>query len=189
MEAGYKAAKQEKWYDARFSGGLSKEELTDFLAGPGSQWLVKLAVIKEDGWPYVVPAWYHWDGDAFWLVGRRGSEWVQDLLRDPRCAICIEEKELPPAGGNRKLLAQCLAEVVEGPVTAEGSQWLPIANEMARRYAGDAGVEGLKSSYGWPRYLVKLTPRDNKVTTWQGVDWHRRYFAPGERPEFEEGSR
>jgi hypothetical protein len=186
MEGGYRAKEQKKWYDARFSGGLAESELEDFLRGPRSDWLLKLAVIKEDGWPFVVPLWYQWDGEVFWLVGRKRSDWVQDLVREPRCAICIEEKDLPPAGGNRKVLAQCTADVVEGPVTAEGSQWLAVANDMAMRYAGPAGVEGLKTSYGWPRYLVKLTPHDGKLTTWQGVDWHRKYFSPGERPELDE---
>lgn len=172
---------QETWYDARYSGGLSEDELDEFLRGP-SRWLLKLAVLKEDGWPAVNPMWYQWDGDAFWVVGRKKSTWVADLKRDPRCAICIEEKELPPDGGNRKVVTQCHATIVEGPIAAEGSRWLAVANEMAGRYAGPAGVEGLKTSYSWERYLVKLEPRDGKLTTWKGVDWHPRYFDPGQEP-------
>ena len=103
----------------------------------------------------------------------------QEQWYDSRCALCIDETAMPPEGGLRKVLAQCTAEVVEGPVPAEGSRWLEIANKMAHRYAGDAGVEGLKGSYSWPRYLVKLTPRDGQLTTWQGVDWARRYKDDG----------
>lgn len=176
---------QKRWYDERYSGGLAGDELEEFLNGPESKWLLKLAVIKEDDWPSVTPIWYQWDGASFWVVGRKRSVWVQDLIRDPRCAICIEEKELPPVGGNRKVLAQCTAEIVEGPVTAEGSQWVAVADAMARRYAGQAGSEGLKTSYGWERYLVRLAPREGKVTTWKGVDWHRRYFDPGQRPDLD----
>lgn len=180
---------QKRWYDERYSGGLDAEELEEFLMGPGSTWLLKLAVLKEDGWPSVTPIWYHWDDDGFWVVGRKRSVWVQDLIRDSRCAFVIEEKELPPAGGNRKVMAQCTAEVVEGPVAAEGSRWLPIADAMARRYAGEGGSEGLKTSYGWERYLVRLLPRDGKLTTWKGVDWHKRYFEPGQRPDLEQEGR
>jgi hypothetical protein len=176
------AIRKRKWYDASVSGPLSKAELEEFLAGT---WLIKIAVLKEDGWPYVVPVWYHWDGDAFYAVGRKRSEWVHDLLREPRCAICIEEKEIPPDGGNRKVLAQCLAEVVEGPVVAEGSQWVRVAEQMALRYVGPDGPAALSRSYSWERYLVKLLPRDGKITTFQGVDWHRRYFDPGQRPDLE----
>ena len=85
----------------------------------------------------------------------------------------------------RKVLAQCMAEVVEGPSVAEGSRWLPVAEEMAIRYIGPDGAEQLAPSHGWERYLVKLTPRDGKITTWQGADWARRYFDPGQRPDLD----
>jgi hypothetical protein len=170
-----RALKQEGWYDARHSGGLSPDELQAFLSGPGSDWLVRLSCLDESGWPFVTPMWFDWDGTSFYVVGRKKSGWVQYLKNDPRCAICIDEPEMPPEGALRKVLARCTAEIVEGPVVAEGSQWLPVANRMAMRYVGPAGVEGLKASYDWPRYLVKLTPVDGKLTTWQGVDWAKRY--------------
>ncbi len=178
-----RSAEQKEWYDANYSGGLDDSEVDRFLRSPSSTWLAKLAWIKEDGWPSVTPLWYQWTGSAFFVVGRARSAWVQDLIRDPRCAVVIEEAALPPHGGNRKVMAQCEAEVVEGPVVAEGSKWVEVAHEMAVRYAGPAGGEGLKTSYGWKRYLVRLTPREGKLTTWQGVDWHPRYFAPEERPD------
>jgi hypothetical protein len=167
------------------SGILSPEELTDFLASPDSRWLIKVAFLDENGWPSVIPCWYQWDGKDFLVVGRKKSEWVQRLKQDPRCAICIEEKETPPDGANRKVLAQCTAEVVEGPMRAEGSKWLPVANEMAVRYLGTKGAELLAPSHEWERYLVRLKPRDGKLTTWQGTDWHKRYFQPGQRPDLE----
>jgi hypothetical protein len=167
------------------AGALSEEELGDFLASPDSRWLIKIAFLDEEGWPSVVPVWYQWDGEAFLVVGRKKSEWVQHLKRNPRCAICIEEKETPPRGANRKVLAQCTASVVEGPVTAEGSKWLPVANEMAVRYLGPNGAELLAPSRQWERYLVKLTPRNGRILTWQGTDWHKRYFEPGQRPDLE----
>jgi hypothetical protein len=83
------------------------------------------------------------------------------------------------------VLAQCLAEVVEGPVVAEGSRWVRVAEQMALRYVGPDGPAALPRSYSWERYLVKLLPRDGKITTFQGVDWHRRYFDPGQRPDLE----
>lgn len=177
------AIEKRRWYDASKSGPLSPEEREDFLTN--YDWLIKIAGVKEDGWPYVVPVWYLWEDGAFWAVGRKRSGWVQDLIRDPRCAICIEEREIPPAGGNRKVLAQCSAEVVDGPCVAEGSEWVKVAEKMALKYVGPDGPAALARSYEWERYLVKLTPRDGKITTFQGVDWHRRYFDPGQRPDLE----
>lgn len=75
-------------------------------------------------------------------------------------------------------LAQCHAEIVEGPVVAAGSRWVDVAREMALRYTGEQGLAGLAASYDWPRYLVRLRPRDGKLTTWQGAAWHPRYTRP-----------
>jgi Pyridoxamine 5'-phosphate oxidase len=177
------AAKQKKWYDPTYSHGMSPEEIDAFLGSPDSNWLLKLAVLKPDGWPFVTPIWFQWRDGSFYVVGRKRSAWVQDLIRDPRCSVCVDEEAMPPAGGLRKVLARCTAEVLEGPVVAEGSQWEPVAREMARRYAGEQGPEGLKASYGWERYLVKLTPVEGGMTTWQGVGWAGRYLDPQQREE------
>lgn len=185
VETDSQAYEKRQWYDASVSGPLVGDELEDFLMGPRSPWLIKVTTLKEDGWPFTVPLWYHWDGEAFWTVTRKRSDWIHDVHRDSRSSICVEEREIPPEGGNRKVLAQTIAEVVEGPCVAEGSQWLPIAEKMALRYVGPDGPGALSRSYGWERYLVKFTPRDGKLITFQGVDWHQRYFDPGQRPDLE----
>jgi hypothetical protein len=179
------AAKQKKWYDPTYSHGMTPDEVDMFLGSPDSAWLCRLGVLKEDGWPFVTPMWYQWRDGAFYVVGRKRSAWVQDLKRDPRCFVCIDEAEMPPAGGLRKVLAKCRATVVEGPAVAEGSQWVAVADEMAGRYAGEAGREGLKASYGWERYLVRLDPVDGGITTWQGVGWAQRYLDAKQRAELQ----
>jgi Pyridoxamine 5'-phosphate oxidase len=180
------AAKQKKWYDPTYSHGMTPEERDAFLGSRDSAWLLKLAVLKPDGWPFVTPIWYQWRDGAFYVVGRKRSAWVQDLIRDPRCSVCVDEEAMPPAGGLRKVLARCTATVLEGPVTADGSQWLPVADEMALRYAGEKGQEGLKASYGWERYLVRLDPVEGGMTTWQGVGWAKRYLDARQRAELED---
>jgi len=173
---------QEHFYEEGVAGGMHSSEVDEFLASADSTWLIKLATIKEDGWPMVVPLWYQWSNGAFFVVGRKRSLWVQDLIGEPRCSICIEEMAHPRI---RKVLAQCTAEIVEGPAIAEGSAWLPIAEEMACRYAGPDGAEQLTPSHDWERYLVRLVPREGRLTTWQGADWAARYFDPGQRPDLE----
>jgi hypothetical protein len=179
------AAEQKKWYDPTYCGGMSPEEVDVFLGSPDSAWLCRLGVLKEDGWPFVTPMWYQWRDGSFWVVGRKRSAWVQDLARDPRCFVCIDEEATPPEGGLRKVLCRCTATVVEGPVVAEGSQWVAVAHEMAGRYNGPEGQEGLKLSYGWERYLVRLDPVEGGMTTWQGVGWAKRYLDLEQRRELE----
>lgn len=179
--------RQDTYYEeGSDAGGMPQSHIDEFLASPDSTWLLKLAFLKDDGWPMVVPLWYQWDGEAFYVVGRKRSGWVHELARNPRCAICIEELAHPRI---RKVLAQCTAEIVEGPAKGEGSKWVPVAEEMATRYTGPSGPEQLKASWDWDRYLVRLVPRDGKLTTWQGADWALRYFDPGQRPDLEEKAR
>lgn len=171
---------QERVY-AEGAGPMTTAEIDQFLASPDSTWLLRLAWLK-DGWPMITPLWYQWAEGAFWVVGRKRSQWVHDLLVDPRCAIAIDEQAHPRI---RKVVAQCTAEVVEGPVDAAGSRWLPVANEMAARYLGPDGPEALQPSHTWQRYLVRLEPRNGSILTWQGADWAPRYFEAGQRPDLE----
>ena len=83
--------RQEHFYEEGVAGGMLRAEVEEFLASEGSVWLLKLATLKEDGWPMIVPLWYQWSGGSFWVVGRKRSTWVEDLKREPRCSICIEE--------------------------------------------------------------------------------------------------
>ena len=79
------------WRGEKF-GGMSAAEMNEFLAGP---WLCRVACIKPDGWPYVVPSWYHWDGLCFWLVPRKRAAWAHYMALDPRVALTIDEPDPP----------------------------------------------------------------------------------------------
>ena len=62
-------AEKAEWRGTKF-GGMDAAEMNEFLAGP---WIARIACLKPDGSPYIFPAWYHWDGVAFWLVPRARS--------------------------------------------------------------------------------------------------------------------
>ena len=55
-------------------GGLEREEFEAFLA-EGK--IARLACNDLAGFPYVVPCWHEWDGDAFWVVPRMKSAWAE----------------------------------------------------------------------------------------------------------------
>jgi len=96
------------WRGTKF-GALNAEELDAFLQGP---WIARLACLKPDGAPYVVPLWYHWDGDVFWVVPRERAQWAHYMVADPRVSLVIDEPN-PPI---RKVLCEGRAVVVEEPV-------------------------------------------------------------------------
>src|SRR5262245_34541270 len=55
----------------------------------------KLATVRADGRPHVVPIWFHLDGDT--IVFNTGSKSVKavNIRRDPRISLCIDD-ERPP---------------------------------------------------------------------------------------------
>lgn len=149
-------------------GGLTREQVAEFLA-PGR--VCRLACLDERGWPYVVPCWYEWDGEALWIIPRERSAWARFIQRDPRVAFTIDEETAP----YRKFLGQGQAEVVETPNV--GGKWVPIAERMSRRYLGEHGPDYLVPTLDKPRWLLRIVP--TRVQTWSGVAWHPRYTAPG----------
>ena len=144
-------------------GRLHETEVTEFLVEPH---LARLACLDDEGWPYVIPCWQEWDGEAFWVVAREKSAWAHYLANDNRCAITVDEAE-----GLRKVVAQCTAHVIEEPNV--GGEWVPIAERMSARYLGKNGPKYLEPTLDKPRWLLRLEPVG--LQTWQGVDWAARY--------------
>src|SRR6266542_4562998 len=72
------------------SGGpLSPAELDEFLAQP---LLLKVACVRPDGWPYVVPLWFAWHEQKLYVVARQRAVWIAFIRREPRVGVLIDEE-------------------------------------------------------------------------------------------------
>lgn len=147
-------------------GKMSPEDYSSFLAEARP---VRLACIDDNGIPYLVPMWYEWDSEdnGFWIVPRKKSIWAKYIKARPNVAISIDE-ENPPY---RKVFVQGKAELIEEPNL--GGQWVDVATKMSYRYLGENGPDYLEPTLNEPRWLFKVKP--DKVRTWQGVDWAKKY--------------
>ncbi len=157
---------------------LSPAELEAFLAQP---LLLKLACLRPDNWPYIVPLWFAWFEHKLYVVGRERAVWVDYIRGEPRVGVLIDEE----ARRHRRVQMTATAAVVEGPVPrAQGSaRWRQLDPLLVDRYMSDApGQAYAELTADRPRYLVELTPV--QVTTWSGGPWHRRYYqaAPDAPP-------
>lgn len=146
---------------------LTPEEIMEFLSGPI---VARVAVVKPDGAPYLAPVWQEYDGQALYFIPREKSTFVPYIQANPRLAISCALDNAPYT----RVLFQGQAEIVEGPKPMAGLM-LDIARRMARRYLGEKGPEYLEPSRPRPRYLIKLVP--DKITSWEGVEWHPKYLA------------
>ena len=145
--------------------GLTSEQVDELLAGPI---IVRLATVKPDGAPYVVPVWEYWDDGAMYIIPREKSRFMEYIKNEPRVAVSCADDMDPD---HPRVLIEGTAEIVEGPVKMAG-RTLEIAREMVVRYAGEPGLAYLESTIDNPRYLLKITP--DKMTTWV-KGWHPRY--------------
>ena len=145
--------------------GLTSEQVDELLAGPI---IVRLATVKPDGAPYVVPVWEYWEDGAMYIIPREKSRFMVYIKNEPRVAVSCADDVDPD---HPRVLIEGTAEIVEGPVKMAG-RTLEIAREMVVRYAGEPGLAYLESTIDNPRYLLKITP--DKMTTWV-KGWHPRY--------------
>ena len=144
--------------------------------------LVRISAINEEGFPHVVPAWYHWDGTAFYFVLRERAEIAKLLTLNPHVGLVIDEASVKDEENNRffempKVFAQGLAEVVEEPNI--GGQWVDIASQMAIRYLGPHGPEYITASINQPRWLFRVEPTVMK--TWEGTAWAKKYWVENDK--------
>jgi PPOX class probable F420-dependent enzyme len=129
--------------------------------------LCRLACLDQDGWPYIVPVWFHHADGGIYVIPRERSVWARYIERDGRVSLAIDEESAP----YRKVLIRGQAEVIEQPNV--GGKWGEIANEMSYRYLGEHGPDYLVPTMNEPRWLLFVRPI--RVTTWSGVDWAKRY--------------
>ena len=158
------AAEKESWRGK--VGLMTDEERDEFLAG---NTLARLAVLDENGWPYVQPVWYQWEPNegSFWIIARKKSAWAAFMKNDGRVSITIDGEMKP----YKKVFVQGRAEVVEEPNV--GGQWVEISKLMATRYLGEHGPDYIVPTLDKARWLFKITP--TVFNTWQGVEWHPKY--------------
>jgi nitroimidazol reductase NimA-like FMN-containing flavoprotein (pyridoxamine 5'-phosphate oxidase superfamily) len=156
------------------SGGpLSASELDDFLVQP---LLLKLACIRPDGWPYVIPLWFAWYDRRLYVVGRERAVWIAYIRQQSRVGVLIDED----ARRHRRVQMTATAHVVEGPTPrGQGSDlWRRIDPLLTARYMADEqGRAYAELTAERPRFLVEITPV--RITTWRGGPWHRRYYEAG----------
>lgn len=110
----------------------------------------KLATVRSDGRPHVVPIWFVLDGDT--LVFTTGAETVKgrNMQRDPRVSICVDD-ETPPYA----------FVLVEGTAAMSDdlAEMLHWATRIGGRYMGANQAEAFgKRNAVEGELLVRVTP-------------------------------
>jgi DNA-binding IclR family transcriptional regulator len=71
---------------------LDEAQQSALLKAP---WAARLACVRPDGAPHVVPVWHEWDGRVFRVLAWRGSRWGDYLAANPQVSLTVDEPWLP----------------------------------------------------------------------------------------------
>jgi PPOX class probable F420-dependent enzyme len=159
---------------------LTDQEMMDFLAERSH--LARIATVRADGSPSVVPVWFIFESGKVLITPRKHSAFLQNLRREPRVAITIDEE----AGRYRKVLFEGKAEILFEP--GDDRKWDDVYRRIACRYVDEASADYyLTETKDQPRALIGVDRANVRVTTWRmptenepysGI-WAQRYYDPG----------
>ncbi|MCA9939463.1 MAG: PPOX class F420-dependent oxidoreductase [Anaerolineales bacterium] len=110
----------------------------------------KLATVRADGRPHVVPVWYDVDGEEIVFMTWHKSVKAANMRRDPRICLCVDE-ETPPFS-----FVQVEGEVVIDEAPADVRYW---AARIGGKYMGADQAEAYGARNGVPgEWVVRLRP-------------------------------
>lgn len=145
-------------------GPMSPHERDLFLRRP---LLARLATVQPDGAPFIVPLWFQWDGEAFYLVVREKAQFLAHIRHEPRVCVSIAS-ETPPYA---RVTAQGRAELI--PPEHPEHRWRELTRIMTDRYVGELDPGYANRTGRFPRWVVRVAPE--RLISWRGGGWHRRY--------------
>jgi DNA-binding IclR family transcriptional regulator len=131
---------------------LPAEQIKSFLNGP---WSARLACLRPDGTPHVIPVWQEWDGKAFSVIAWQGSQWADYVQQNPNVSLTVDEPWQPL----RRVVARGNAERVVG----NPADLSALIARLMRRYLGRESTE-LNSQIACAFRIVPLN-----MSGWQGL--------------------
>jgi PPOX class probable F420-dependent enzyme len=127
---------------------MSKEECLQFLRTPVRTG--KLATVRKDGRPLIVPVWYDLEGEILVFMTAQDSSKARNMRRDPRVSLCVDDEVTPFAYVE-----------LEGTVvlTDDADQARYWATRIGGRYMGQELAEAYgKINSGTGELIVHVTP-------------------------------
>lgn len=127
---------------------MTREECREFLLG-GTK-TGKLATIRNDGRPHVVPIWFDLDDDAvIFTTGDRSVKFM-NMKRDPRVCITVDD-QTPPYS---YVMIEGTASFSQDP-----SELLRWATRIGGRYMGEGQAEAYGKRNSSPgEVIVRIIP-------------------------------
>ena len=132
---------------------LDPDEIDSFLTEGGR--IGKLGTLR-DGWPYVSPIWYEWDGRVFWIIGKPLAQFVKNIKQDERAFLVVDKTDYPYVRVNVEGRAAVVSETWS-------DEWVDMTRRMILRYIGN--LDYLEPRLRYPLSVISLTPM--RTNSWR----------------------
>lgn len=140
------------------TASMDDEQIAAFLRGP---YTARLACIRPDGRPHVIPVWQEWQAGDFTVIAWRGSQWADYLAANPNVSLTVDEPWAPL----RRVVVQGSARALEiSPAEIER-----LLQRMTRRYLGRSAASGLARQV---ERAFRIHP--DTLRGWQGLIQEQR---------------
>ncbi len=127
---------------------MTPEECRSFLRSPVRTG--KLATVRKDGRPLIVPVWYDLEEETLVFMTGRDSTKARNMRRDPRVSICVDDEVTPFA------YVELAGTVV---LSNDADQMRYWATRIGGRYMGQELAETYgKINSGAGELIVHVTP-------------------------------
>lgn len=137
---------------------LNHADVEQFLQGP---WSARLACVRHDGTPHVIPVWYEWTNRCLWIAASPEASWKTCLAAGNQVSLTVDEP-WPPL---RRAFIAGYAEAVANADIPGGVAGL--RRRLATRYLGQGAASRaeFQQIQGWQAF--RITPQ--KITGLQGL--------------------
>jgi len=107
---------------------------------------VWLSTVRPDGRPHLIPIWFIWLEEKFYICTGEQSVKTRNLLANPRASVALED-------GDRPLIAECTVVLLRRPFPAG------VVQAFLEKYAWNIATDAAYNC------LLELTPA--KWLTWK----------------------
>jgi len=127
---------------------MTQAEIDAFLARP---LVARIATVRKNGTPQVVPMWFLWDHGTLYMSTRTWAAKVKHLRKNPHVAVVIDEMVAPLQ--NKVVTIDGTAQIVTDGV-------IETTTKIYQKYMGAEAAKSpqAQQSITTPRVIIKITP-------------------------------
>jgi DNA-binding IclR family transcriptional regulator len=137
---------------------LSQADVERFLQGP---WSARLACVRLDGTPHVIPLWYEWADCCMWITASPDASWRTCIMVGKQVSLTVDEP-WPPL---RRAFIAGHAEPVANANIPGGL--VGLRRRLATRYLGQGAASRAEFQQIKDWQAFRITP--HKITGLQGL--------------------